>query len=310
PLRRAGEEGRLRQRRRPGAAAGDDRVVPEEQRRQAAAERRPALGHGAGRGGRLVPAPRPLGHHEFRAGPAAGDRPRRQGLPSQRAARPRDRVVAKDPQVPVDGQGLSPGEPGSRSRRDLPEPGPRADAHQARTRGAGRHAHGAARRPERGARPPLQGRHRAADGGLRGADWGPHRLRPLRRDAGRLVDAERAALELRPGWPEKFMRSTVSRERPVSVRLDGEADHEGDTSYIAVADKDGNLVSFEPSLHSAFGTGVVMGETGIIFNCRGDYYSLVPGEANALEPGKRPRSTLQSTLVTKDCRPVLITGSP
>jgi gamma-glutamyltranspeptidase/glutathione hydrolase len=94
------------------------------------------------------------------------------------------------------------------------------------------------------------------------------------------------------------------------VRLDGEADHEGDTSYIAVADKDGNLVSFEPSLHSAFGTGVVMGETGVIFNCRGDYYSLVRGEANALEPGKRPRSTLQSTLVTKDGRPVLITGSP
>ena len=53
-----------------------------------------------------------------------------------------------------------------------------------------------------------------------------------------------------------------------------------------------------------------MGDTGLIFNCRGDYFSLVPGEANALVPGKRPRSTLQSTLVTKDGRPYLITGSP
>jgi gamma-glutamyltranspeptidase/glutathione hydrolase len=75
-------------------------------------------------------------------------------------------------------------------------------------------------------------------------------------------------------------------------------------------DKDRNLVSFEPSLHSAFGTGVVMGNTGLILNCRGDYYSLVRGEANALEPGKRPRSTLQSTLVTNNGEPYAILGSP
>jgi gamma-glutamyltranspeptidase/glutathione hydrolase len=70
------------------------------------------------------------------------------------------------------------------------------------------------------------------------------------------------------------------------------------------------MVSFEPSLHDLFGTGVVMGNTGLIFNCRGDYYSLVRGEANALEPGKRPRSTLQSTLIMKDGQPYAILGSP
>src|SRR3954470_20534202 len=70
------------------------------------------------------------------------------------------------------------------------------------------------------------------------------------------------------------------------------------------------MVSFEPSLHSSFGTGVVMGDTGIIFNCRGDYYSLVRGEANALEPGKSPRSNLQSTLIMKGGQPYGILGSP
>ena len=70
------------------------------------------------------------------------------------------------------------------------------------------------------------------------------------------------------------------------------------------------MVSFEPSLHSAWGTGVVMADLGFIFNCRGDYYSLVAGEANALAPGKRPRSTLQSTLVMKDGQPFMIIGSP
>ena len=70
------------------------------------------------------------------------------------------------------------------------------------------------------------------------------------------------------------------------------------------------MVSFEPSLHSGFGTGVVMADLGFIFNCRGDYYSLVAGEANALAPGKRPRSTLQSTLIMKDAAPFMIVGSP
>jgi gamma-glutamyltranspeptidase/glutathione hydrolase len=130
------------------------------------------------------------------------------------------------------------------------------------------------------------------------------------RERRKLIDPAKASLELRPGSPEKFAAGASPLDRPVHEVLDGEARHDGDTSYIAVVDKDHNMVSFEPSLHSSFGTGVVMGDTGILFNCRGDYYSLVRGEANALEPGKRPRSTLQSTLVMKDEQPYAIIGSP
>jgi gamma-glutamyltranspeptidase / glutathione hydrolase len=125
-----------------------------------------------------------------------------------------------------------------------------------------------------------------------------------------LIDAQHASLEMRPGVAEKFSKSTAPLDRPIHINLEGEADHEGDTSYLAVVDKDRNMVSFEPSLHSGFGTGVVMGDLGFIFNCRGDYYSLVAGEANALAPGKRPRSTLQSTLIMKDDKPFMIVGSP
>jgi gamma-glutamyltranspeptidase/glutathione hydrolase len=92
--------------------------------------------------------------------------------------------------------------------------------------------------------------------------------------------------------------------------LPAKADHEGDTSYIAVVDSARNMISFTPSLHSAFGTGVVMGNLGFIFNCRGDYYTLNEGEANALVPGKRPRSTLQGTLVMKDGQPHMVMGTP
>src|SRR5262249_40015860 len=91
---------------------------------------------------------------------------------------------------------------------------------------------------------------------------------------------------------------------------EGGADHDGDTSYIAVVDESRNMITLTPSLHSAFGTGVVMGELGFIFNCRGDYYSLEAGEANALAPGKRPRSTLQGTLVMKDGQPLMVMGTP
>ena len=125
-----------------------------------------------------------------------------------------------------------------------------------------------------------------------------------------LIDPQKASLDLRPGAPERFMKSHDPLDRPVHVNLEGDADHEGDTSYIGIVDAKRNMVSFTPSLHSGFGTGIVMGDLGLIFNCRGDYYSLVPGEANALEPGKRPRSTLQATLVTKDGEPFMVTGSP
>jgi gamma-glutamyltranspeptidase / glutathione hydrolase len=125
-----------------------------------------------------------------------------------------------------------------------------------------------------------------------------------------LIDPQKASLELRPGSPEAFQMDGTAVGGSIQVTLDGDASHNGDTSYIAVVDKDRNMVSFVPSLHSKFGTGVVMGDTGIIFNCRGDYYSLIRGETNALEPRKRPRNTLQSTLVMKDGQPFMITGSP
>ena len=120
----------------------------------------------------------------------------------------------------------------------------------------------------------------------------------------RLIDPAHASLEFRPG----DVSGAVDRPRDVTTQ--GNADHEGDTSYIAVVDKARNMISFTPSLHSAFGTKVVIGNLGFIFNCRGDYYSLVEGHANALAPGKRPRSTLQGTLVMKDGNPFMVTGSP
>jgi gamma-glutamyltranspeptidase/glutathione hydrolase len=125
-----------------------------------------------------------------------------------------------------------------------------------------------------------------------------------------MIDKNTASLAFRPGTAEKFTSDATPLDRPVKITISDFADHEGDTSYIAVVDSARNMITFTPSLHSAFGTGVVMGGLGFIFNCRGDYYSLNAGEANALQPGKRPRSTLQGTLVMKDGQPLMLMGTP
>jgi len=126
-----------------------------------------------------------------------------------------------------------------------------------------------------------------------------------------LIDPAKSSLQFRPGDVTNYAGQDY---RPVTypqdVDMHGGASHDGDTSYIATVDKARNLISFTPSLHSSYGTKVVMGNLGFILNCRGDYFSLVEGHANALAPGKRPRSTLQGTLVMKDGKPYMVTGSP
>ena len=133
---------------------------------------------------------------------------------------------------------------------------------------------------------------------------------PYAAERRKLIDPQKASLEFRAGVPEKFQSGFVTVNRPDDYNVTGKGDHNGDTSYISVVDQQRNAISFTPSLHSGHGTKVVMGNLGFTLNCRGDYYSLVSGHANALEPGKRPRSTLQGTLVTKDGEFFMVAGCP
>jgi gamma-glutamyltranspeptidase/glutathione hydrolase len=110
--------------------------------------------------------------------------------------------------------------------------------------------------------------------------------------------------------------------RPSSDIRSGEpAPREGDnTTHFSVLDSEGNAVANTYTLNYSFGLGMVADGTGILLNNELDdfaaapmapnLYGLVGGDANAPGPGKRPLSSMTPTIVLKDGRPFLVTGSP
>ena len=74
----------------------------------------------------------------------------------------------------------------------------------------------------------------------------------------------------------------------------------GDTVYIGCVDEFGNAVSFIQSLYGIFGSAVVAGDTGIVLQNRGAYFSLDPTHPNRLEPGKVPLHTLIASIAFRD----------
>jgi len=74
----------------------------------------------------------------------------------------------------------------------------------------------------------------------------------------------------------------------------------GDTVYIAAVDRDRNAVSLIQSVYGLFGSAVVAGNTGVVLQNRGAYFSLDPGHPNRLEPGKIPLHTLIASLGKRD----------
>lgn len=78
----------------------------------------------------------------------------------------------------------------------------------------------------------------------------------------------------------------------------------GDTVYLATADKDGNMVSFIQSNYTAFGSGIVIPETGIALHNRGANFSLDKDSDNFIAPRKKPYHTIIPGFLCKDDRPI------
>lgn len=129
-----------------------------------------------------------------------------------------------------------------------------------------------------------------------------------------LVSKEYAALLRRGINPERATPST-------DVLPGDPLPYEGpNTTHYTVMDRFGNTVSNTYTLNFAYGTGIVAAGTGILLNNEmADFsakpgvpnpYGLIGGDANAVGGGKRPLSSMSPTIVLKDGKVLLATGSP
>jgi gamma-glutamyltranspeptidase/glutathione hydrolase len=106
------------------------------------------------------------------------------------------------------------------------------------------------------------------------------------------------------------------------IRADlGAAEREGrNTTHFSVVDSFGNAVSNTYTLNFSYGVGLVAAGTGVLLNNELDDFAVKPNApnaygllgfaANAPGPGKRPLSSMTPTIVLKDGKPFLVTGSP
>ena len=113
--------------------------------------------------------------------------------------------------------------------------------------------------------------------------------------------------------------STATSQRPIAYASpQGPADlstvitgeENGHTTYLAVIDKDRNMVSVTSSLLSLFGSGHVVEGAGFVLNNRMAYYGLGADDVNVLKPGKRVRQTINPALALKDGKPYMVFGTP
>ncbi|MDH5500080.1 MAG: gamma-glutamyltransferase [Gammaproteobacteria bacterium] len=102
----------------------------------------------------------------------------------------------------------------------------------------------------------------------------------------KLIDMQKASLSLPAGAPPAH----------------------GDTTYLAVADESGMMVSFIQSNYWEFGSGIVPDGLGFALQNRGSAFSMEAGHANVYAPGKRPFHTIIPAMVMKEDLPVMAFG--
>lgn len=105
-------------------------------------------------------------------------------------------------------------------------------------------------------------------------------------------------------------RDLASRIDPTSaISPNTLLEPKGDTCWFGVTDAQGNAVSAIQSIFYDFGSGLVAGDTGILLQNRGCYFSLDPAHINSLEPRKRTMHTLNPPMLRKNGKPWLIYGT-
>ena len=103
-------------------------------------------------------------------------------------------------------------------------------------------------------------------------------------------------------------RNKLINLRKAATTYDSGIFEDGDTIYMTVADKDGNMVSLIQSNYRGMGSGMVPPNLGFMLQDRGEMFSLDPNHRNSLEGGKRPFHTIIPAFITKDDKPFISFG--
>jgi gamma-glutamyltranspeptidase/glutathione hydrolase len=103
-------------------------------------------------------------------------------------------------------------------------------------------------------------------------------------------------------------RNKLINPKKAASTYDSGIFEDGDTIYMTVADKDGNMVSLIQSNYRGMGSGMVPPNLGFMLQDRGEMFSLDPDHRNSLEGGKRPFHTIIPAFITKDDKPFISFG--
>jgi gamma-glutamyltranspeptidase/glutathione hydrolase len=102
-------------------------------------------------------------------------------------------------------------------------------------------------------------------------------------------------------------RKLINREKAAKV-YDAGIIEAGNTVYLTVADKYGNMVSLIQSNYRGMGSGMCPTGLGFVLQDRGELFSLEPGHPNVYVPGKRPFHTIIPAFITKNNKPWISFG--
>ena len=103
------------------------------------------------------------------------------------------------------------------------------------------------------------------------------------------------------------IRTKLINKTKAAVRYDAGLEN-GDTIYLTVADKYGNMISLIQSNYRGMGSGMVPKDLGFMLQDRGEMFSLDPNHKNSLVGGKRPFHTIIPAFITKDGKPFISFG--
>jgi gamma-glutamyltranspeptidase/glutathione hydrolase len=141
----------------------------------------------------------------------------------------------------------------------------------------------------------------------------------------RLVEATKRAFLIRdavvtcpsrlPKQPASFLADKALEAEVAQIGLTraapwpAETPANGDTVWMGAIDGEGRAVSFIQSIYWEFGSGVVLPDTGVLWQNRGLSFSLDPAHLNRLEPGRKPFHTLNPALAVLDDGRVMVYGT-